>query len=79
MKYVALFLGFALLAIGIASLVPQVSVDGQVFGLLPVSIDMALGLIAIGALGVMAGLSRTRELAPPVEANSHDMREWLPQ
>ena len=79
MKYVALFLGFTLLALGIASLVPQVSVDGEVFGLIPVSIEMALGLIAVGVLGVIAGLSRTRELAPPVEANSHDMREWLPQ
>ncbi len=79
MKYVALFLGFALLALGIASLVPQVSVDGEVLGLMPVSIEMALILIAVGALGVMTGLSRTRELAPPVEANSHDMREWLTQ
>jgi hypothetical protein len=79
MKYVALVLGFALLAMGIASLVPAASVDGEVFGVIPVSIDMALGLIAVGALGVMVGLSRTRELTPPVEANTHDMRTWLVQ
>ncbi len=79
MKYVALVLGFALLAIGIASLVPAASVDGEVFGVMPVSIDMALILIAGGALGVMVGFARARELTPPVEANSHDMREWLVQ
>ena len=79
MKYVALILGFAMLALGIASLVPAASVDGGVFGVMPISIDMALGLIAIGVLGVIVGFSRVRELTPPVEANSHDMREWLAQ
>lgn len=79
MKYVALLLGFALLAIGIASLVPAASIDGEVLGVMPISIDMALGLIAVGVLGVIVGFSRVRELTPPVEANSHDMREWLVQ
>jgi hypothetical protein len=75
MKYVAMILGFALLALGVASLVPQASIDGEVFGLFPVSVNMALGLIAAGALGVFAGFSHTRELQPPPAA--HDMRWWL--
>jgi len=78
MKYVALVLGIVLLALGIASLVPQANIDGEVFGMIPVSVEMSLALIAVGALGVMAGVSHTRELQPkaPVEGR-HDLREWL--
>jgi len=80
MKYVALILGFALVAIGIAALVPAMNVDGEVLGVLPISIEMALGLIAVGGLGVIAGFARTRELLPPATpAGGHDMREWLAQ
>jgi hypothetical protein len=77
MKYVALVLGFTLAALGIASLVPALSVDGDLFGVVPVSVEMALVLIAVGALGIMSGASQARELEPPSPAGHHDLREWL--
>ena len=77
MKYVALVLGIVLLALGIAAFVPQASIGGELFGVVPVSVEMGLLLIGVGALGIMAGVSRTRELEPAVPAGHHDMREWL--
>ncbi len=76
MKYVALVLGVLMLALGIASFVPQALVDGELFGLVPISVMAGLGLLAGGALGVMAGLSHDREIAPPAPSG-HDLREWL--
>ena len=76
MKYVALVFGFALLALGIASFVPQAVINGQLFGLVPVSVEMGLALIAVGALGVMAGLARPRELQP-LAPTGPDLREWV--
>ena len=57
MKYVALVLGIVLLALGIAAFVPQASIDGELFGVVPVSVEMALVLIGVGAMGIMAGVS----------------------
>jgi hypothetical protein len=77
MKYVALVLGFVLLALGVASFIPQALIDGELFGFFPVSVMAGLGMIAGGALGIMAGLSHERELQPQVPSGGHDMREWL--
>ncbi|MFZ3322994.1 MAG: hypothetical protein WA190_11525 [Usitatibacter sp.] len=77
MKYVALVLGLVLVGLGIASFVPEASSSGELFGMIPVSVEMGFILLGAGALGVMAGLSRTRELEPPHPAGGHDLREWL--
>jgi hypothetical protein len=76
MKYVALVLGIALLALGIASFVPAAVVDGLLFGFLPISVEMSLALIGVGALGIMAGVSQPRELALP-KPTGPDLREWV--
>jgi hypothetical protein len=76
MKYVALILGIALLALGLATFFPAAMVDGVLFGLVPITVEESLMLIAAGALGVMAGLSRTRELEQP-QPTGHDLREWV--
>ena len=76
MKYVALILGVTLLALGIASFVPAATIDGLLFGLVPVTVEMSLALIAVGALGVMAGLSQKQELQYP-RPTGPDLREWV--
>ena len=76
MKHVALILGLALLAMGLATFVPEAMTDGVLFGLVPITFEESLLLIAAGALGVMAGLAQTRELEQP-HPTGHDLREWV--
>jgi hypothetical protein len=76
MKYVALVLGIALLALGIASFVPAAVIDGLLFGLVPITVEMSLALIGVGALGIMAGVSQPRELSLP-KPTGPDLREWV--
>ena len=71
MKTAALVIGFILLAVGIACFVPGVAVDGALFGF-PVSTPLAIAFIVTGALGVMIGLSRRRDL--PATHGPDDMR-----
>jgi hypothetical protein len=73
MKTLVLLLGIALLALGIAALVPGLAVDGVLFGMFPVTTGLALAFIATGAVGVMIGLSNRREL-PPMRGDGHDLR-----
>jgi hypothetical protein len=76
MRFVALTLGIVALALGIASFVPALLVGGLLFGAVAVSVTAGLGLLAVGVLGLMAGLTRRKELvAPPPTGN--DMRYWL--
>jgi hypothetical protein len=75
MKSAALLIGLVLLALGVACFVPGLATDGTLFGLFPVSTAMALAFIVTGAVGVMIGLSRTRELDRPRVEGSHDMRD----
>lgn len=75
MKTVALLIGIALLALGVACFVPGLTADGLLFGMFPVSTAMALAFIVTGAVGVMIGLSRRRDLAPPRSEGSHDLRD----
>ncbi len=76
MRIVPLTLGIIALALGIASFVPAALVGGLLFGMVAVSVTAGLGLLALGALGIMAGLSPPKELvAPPPSGN--DLRYWL--
>ena len=76
MKIVALLIGIALLAIGIAGFVPGLVSDGMLFGVLPMD-TMRSALFAItGVAGIMIGLAGRREL-PPTTSSGNDLRFWL--
>ena len=74
MKTLALVVGLALLAAGVACFIPGVAVDGMLFGMFPVSTPLAIAFIVTGAVGVMIGLSRRRNLVEPRGAG-RDMRD----
>lgn len=65
MRTASLVIGLVLLAAGIACFVPGLSDGGVLFGVFPVTTPLAIALLVTGAIGVMIGLARTRELPPP--------------
>ena len=73
MKTAALLIGLVLLALGVACFIPGLATDGTLFGMFPVSTPLALAFIVTGAGGVMIGLKRHHDLAPP--RGSNDMRD----
>ena len=74
MRTLALLIGIALLAIGVAGFVPGLNPDGLLFGVMPMDV-MRSALFAItGAVGIMIGLSRRRSL-PPTSVDRGDMRQ----
>jgi len=78
MKVAALVIGLALLALGVACFVPGLGLaaDGVLLGMFPVSTPLALAFIVTGAVGIMIGLSRRRDLAPPPRADgTRDLRD----
>ena len=75
MKTVALLLGIALLLAGVACFVPGVSENNMLFGTFPMSTPLALAFIITGAVGVMIGVTRRREIAPPRVDGSRDLRD----
>ena len=64
MKTIALIVGFALLALGVACFVPGLATDDVLFGLFPDSLPLAIAFVVTGAVGIMIGLSRKRDLQP---------------
>jgi hypothetical protein len=75
MKTAALVIGVLLLLAGAATFIPGVVADGMMFGSIPVSTPLAIAFIVTGLVGLMIGLSRTRELAPPRADGSRDLRD----
>ena len=75
MKTAALIIGFVLLALGVACFVPGLATDGVVFGMFPVSMPLAIAFVVTGAVGIMIGLSRKRDL-PTVAADGSDLRNF---
>jgi hypothetical protein len=75
MKTLALLIGLVLLGLGIACFVPGLAADGVLFGMFPVSTPLAIAFIATGAVGIMIGLSRRREL-PTVTGDGQDLRNF---
>ena len=75
MKTLALVVGLALLALGIAGFVPGVAVDGVLFGMFPFPMAVAIAFIVTGFVGVMIGASRKRGLVEPRIEGGHDMRD----
>ena len=74
MKTIALLVGLVLLGLGIACFVPGLAADGMMFGMFPVSTPLAIAFIVTGAVGVMIGLSRRRELHA-TRGDGRDMRD----
>lgn len=75
MKTAALVVGIILLALGILCFIPGVAVDGALFGF-PVSMPLAIAFIVTGAVGIVIGLRRHRELEPP-RGEGRDMRDVI--
>ena len=74
MKTPALIIGIALLAIGVAGFVPQLNDGGMLFGVMPMDTLRSILFAVTGAVGIMIGLSRRRELGAP-RTNGHDLRD----
>jgi len=74
MKTIALVIGFALLALGVACFVPGLATDGVLFGMFPVSMPLAIAFVVTGAVGIMIGLSRKRVLHP-TRSSGPDLRD----
>ena len=75
MKTASLLIGLVLLALGVACFIPGLATDGTLFGMFPVSTALAIAFIVTGAIGVMIGMSRNRDL-PPVTTEGHDLRNF---
>ena len=76
MRTLALLIGIVLLGIGVAGFVPALSPDGMLFGVMPMDM-MRSALFAItGAVGIMIGLSRRRDMASGTLVGEDDMRRW---
>jgi hypothetical protein len=78
MRTIALLIGIALLAVGIAGFVPGLNQDGLLFGVMPMD-AMRSALFAItGAVGIMIGLRRPRDMSGGTMADGdNDMRNRL--
>jgi uncharacterized membrane protein len=75
MKVLALIIGIALLAIGVAGFVPQLTQDGLLFGVMPMDQLRSILFIVTGVFGILVGIRRSR--APLLTANgTGDMRDW---
>lgn len=74
MKMVALIIGFVLLALGVACFVPGLATDGVLFGMFPVSMPLAIAFVVTGAVGIMIGMSRKRNLHP-TRGTGSDLRD----
>ena len=77
MKTVALVIGFILLALGVACFVPGLATDGVLFGMFPVTTPLAIAFIVTGLVGVMIGMSRTRELPTMARGDGTDLRDRI--
>ena len=74
MRTIALLIGIALLAAGIAGFVPALTPDGMLFGVMPMDFMRSALFAVTGAVGIMIGLGRHREIAPGVDRSDSDMR-----
>jgi hypothetical protein len=76
MKIVTALIGVALLAIGVAGLVPSLVENGMLFGVMPTNPTYSIAFIAVGAVGILIGLSHRRDAVPP-GPRGPDMRPWV--
>lgn len=77
MKAIALVIGVALLALGLAGFVPDLNPDGLLFGVMPMNAIMSGLFMITGLAGIAIGIASRRHLTPPASASSNDMRPWV--
>ena len=77
MKSIALLLGVALLALGIAGFVPDLNPDGRLFGVMAMTPILSGLFVISGIAGIAIGMSGRRHLTPPPAAGRNDMRPWV--
>ena len=77
MKVIAIVLGVALLALGLAGFVPDLNPDGKLFGVMPMTTLLSGLFVISGIAGIAIGMSSRRGLAPTRAASSNDMRPWV--
>ena len=78
MRVVALLLGMALLAFGVAGFMPAFVENGLVFGLMPVNHVMSAIFVVTGLVGIGIGMKMRHGLAPPPPTpGGHDLRNWM--
>jgi hypothetical protein len=76
MRTIALLIGIVLLAIGVAGFVPALSPDGLLFGVMPMDMVRSALFAITGAVGIMIGLSRRRDMTTGTLVDQDDMRRW---
>jgi len=78
MKVVALVVGIALLALGLAGFIPQLNPDGLLFGVMPMDTIRSVLFVITGLAGVAIGMSSRRHMVPPASSSSgQDLRPWV--
>jgi len=75
MKTVALLIGIALLLVGIAGFIPQLTPGGMLFGAIPMDTLRSVLFLVTGVAGIMIGLTHRRELVEPRVEGRRDLRE----
>jgi hypothetical protein len=79
MKAVALVLGVALLALGVAGFIPDLNPDGRLFGQIPMTTVYSILFVISGLVGIGIGLAGRRTMVPPNNSggSGQDMRPWV--
>jgi uncharacterized membrane protein YuzA (DUF378 family) len=78
MKVVALVVGVALLAVGLAGFIPQLNPDGLLFGVMPMDTVRSALFIITGLAGIAIGASSRRRIVPPASSGTgQDLRPWV--
>ena len=77
MKVVAMVVGIALFALGLAGLIPDLNPDGRLFGVMPMDMILSVLFILTGLAGIAIGMSSRRRIVPPGNSSGGpDMRPW---
>ena len=77
MKTVSILVGVVLLALGLAGFIPDLNPDGQLFGVMPMSIVTSVLFVITGLAGIAIGISSRRTLTPTANTSDNDMRPWV--
>jgi len=78
MKVVAMVVGIALLALGLAGFIPDLNPEGLLFGVMPMDAIRSVLFVLTGLAGIAIGMSSRRRIVPPGNhSGGPDMRPWM--